>query len=342
MSQTPTVAVCAHPFWKHLNPLFDALCDALVQRQIPFRRFASHEDLLQAEALLSACEVIACYGGVRIGGTAIAAAPRLRGIVSCVSGVDGIDLPAATAAGVLVAHAPTQENVRGMAEAAVLLMLHLVHRLDDNRAAMRSGAARPEPLLARSLEHKTVGLVGWGRISTQVAALLQGWGVRLLVHSRRPLGSELPAGVAQTALAHLMAESDVVCVLAAAEPSDPPLLDRALLACMKPSAYLVNLARGSIIDESALVETLEQGRIAGAALDVFVHEPLPRDARLLALPNVILTPHRVGHTREGDESLAQALQDNVLALVAGRVPPMVRNPAALPAWQQRLTSFHRT
>jgi phosphoglycerate dehydrogenase-like enzyme len=159
--------------------------------------------------------------------------------------------------------------------------------------------------------------------------------VQLLVYSRRGTPADLPPHARSAKLDELMAGSDVVCVLAGAEAGAPPIVDRAQLARMKPSAYFMNLSRGSTVDELAVAEALQNGRMAGAALDVFAIEPLPKDSPLWQCPNLILTPHRVGHTREADESLIPAAIANVQALLQGQLPPMIRNPQVVEAWCQR-------
>jgi phosphoglycerate dehydrogenase-like enzyme len=329
-----SVAVCDSRH-KHLAPVFDGLCEALQAHGYRHRRLPSHDDLFSQPALLAQVEVVAGFGDMPIGAEVLRAAPRLRGVVSCVSGTDGIDLAAATAANVLVAHAPTTENVRSMAEAAVLLLLHLFYDLDGTRENLRLSRGRPRPVKARMLCGKTIGIVGWGRISATLASLLHPWGVRLVVYSRRGVPKDLPAYAPAAPLDDVMANTDAVCVLAGAEANAPPIVDRAHIRLMKPTAYLVNLSRGSTVDEAALVDALQAGRIAGAALDVFATEPLPADSPLRTCPNVILTPHHVGHTQEGDQSLIPALVDNVLALLAGKVPTMVRNLEAVEAWRHR-------
>jgi D-3-phosphoglycerate dehydrogenase len=255
--------------------------------------------------------------------------------VSCVSGTDGFDVNAATERGILVANAATPDNHRGMAEAAVMLMLNLVHDLDASRHAMRANLPRPYPLKAQSLWGKTVGLVGWGRISALVAQLLQPWGVRILVYSRRDQPGELPDHVELTGLDTLMRDSDVVCVLAGAIAGAPPVVTRGHLELLQPSAFFISLSRGSTVDEAALADLLAQQRLAGAALDVFQKEPLPADSALRSLESVILTPHRVGHTFEADTSLIGATIANVQALWKGLAPPLLCNPQALPSWQLR-------
>jgi D-3-phosphoglycerate dehydrogenase len=329
----PVVAICdALP---HLVPVFDALAAALDARGLAWRRYPSARDLFAEPARLQDVAVLAGWGSMPVDDDVLAAAPVLRGVVSCFSGTDGFDVEAATARGVIVAHAPTAENSRSVAEAAMLLLLHLFYDLDGTRENLRQGRGKSHPVNARMLHGKTIGLVGWGRIARTLAALLAPWGVRLLVHSRRGTPDDLAAHATAVPLDVLLRESDAVCVLAGAEPGAPPVIDRAGIASMRPTAYLVNLARGALVDEPALVEALQARRIAGAALDVFAVEPLAMDSPLRACPNVILTPHHVGHTREGDDSLLPAIVDNVVALLEGRVPPMVRNPAVLDAWRAR-------
>lgn len=333
-SSASIVSVCYGPH-PHLDGVFDGLCRALTAARIPCRTFAGQSALLEDRDALAASTVIAAFGGLPVTARELDAAPGLAGVVSCVSGTDGIDLAAASARGVLVCNAPTQENARGMAEACMLLMLHLAYDLDGTRADLDHGFRRPSPVRARMLQGKTIGLVGWGRIAKELAALLAGWHVRLVVHSRRGRPADLPAHVEALPLGALLAASDAVCVLAGVERGAPPIMGAADLARMKPTAHLVNVARGAAIDEAALVEALRERRIAGAALDVFASEPLAADSPLRALPNVILTPHHVGHTIEGDASLVPALVANVFALLRGETPPYVRNPDALPAWRAR-------
>ncbi|MFZ2738285.1 MAG: NAD(P)-dependent oxidoreductase [Burkholderiaceae bacterium] len=329
------VAVCASPTWPHLDPIFKGVCSWLQMRGYRYGYLSSHHELLSSSDLLQDVRVIVGYGNLPISSEVMQAAPQLHGVVSCVSGTDGIDLDAATQRGVLVAHACTPESFRGMAESAVLLMLHLMHNLDGARTAMQQGLARPFPMNAQSLHGKTIGLVGWGKIASMTASLLQGWGVQLRVFSRRGTPDDLPSYARAASLDELMSCSDVVCVVAGAEAGAPPIVGREQLARMKPSAYFMNLSRGSTTDELAVAQALQAGRIAGAALDVFSVEPLPNDSPLWACPNLILTPHRVGHTHEADESLTPAAIANVQALLLGQLPPMIRNPQAVQAWRQR-------
>jgi phosphoglycerate dehydrogenase-like enzyme len=330
-----SVAVCAVAALPHLDPLLDGVRQWLAAEQIPHHNLPDVRALLDNPGLMAQVQVAVGFGTMPMSAAVFDAAPRLHAVVSCVSGTDGFDVPAATQRGILVANAATPDNQRGMAEAAVMLMLNLVHDLDSSRQAMRLGLPRPYPMPAQSLWGKTVGLVGWGRISAMTAELLRPWGVRLLVHSRREHPGDMPDHVALTPLDALMRDSDVVCVLAGAQAGAPPIVTRPHLASMKPSAFFISLARGSTVDEAALTEVLAQKRIAGAALDVFHTEPLPDHSALRGLDNVILTPHRAGHTWESDQSLILATTANVQALWRGQVPPLLCNPAALALWPQR-------
>ena len=330
-----SVVVCAVPELPHLDPLLDGVRQWLAAEHIPHHNLPSVQALLGDPALMAQVQVAVGFGTMPMTAAVFDAAPQLHAVVSCVSGTDGFDVTAASARGILVANAATPDNQRGMAEAAVMLMLNLVHDLDGSREAMRLGLPRPYPMAAQSLWGKTVGLVGWGRISAMTAELLRPWGVRLLVHSRREHPGTMPDHVALTPLDALMRDSDVVCVLAGAQAGAPPIVTRQHLAGMKPTAFFISLARGSTVDEEALAEVLAHKRIAGAALDVFHTEPLPDHSALRGLDNVILTPHRVGHTWESDQSLIVATTANVQALWRGQAPPLLCNPSALALWLQR-------
>jgi D-3-phosphoglycerate dehydrogenase len=145
----------------------------------------------------------------------------------------------------------------------------------------------------------------------------------------------VPANVAFVGLDELLKSSDVVCVLATLNAETRHLLNEAKLRLMKPNAILINTARGGIVDEAALVKIAKEGRLHKIALDVFEAEPLPPDSALRELPNAILTPHCVGHSREGAEVVTRAAIVNIERAVAGEPPLYVVNPAVLPDWQKR-------
>lgn len=330
-----SVAVCALPEMPHLDPLLDGVRQWLAAQHIPHFNLPHVQALLGDPRLMAQVQMAVGFGNMPMSAHVFDAAPQLHAVVSCVSGTDGFDVNAATERGILVANAATPDNHRGMAEAAVMLMLNLLHDLDASRLAMRDNLPRPYPLKAQSLWGKTVGLVGWGRISALVAQMLGPWGVRIVVYSRREQPGELPDHVELSGLDTLMRDSDVVCVLAGAIAGAPPVVSRGHLELLKPSAFFISLSRGSTVDEAALADLLALKRLAGAALDVFQKEPLPADSALRSLDSVILTPHRVGHTLEADGSLITATIANVQALWKGQAPPLVCNPQALAAWHLR-------
>jgi D-3-phosphoglycerate dehydrogenase len=264
------------------------------------------------------------------------AAPRLRGVCYPVIGIETLDLTAATELGLIVGHGATRGNVVGMAEATLMLLLMLFYDVQSNIALINRGAwRRPRPL-ARQLEGKTIGLIGFGRIARALAGRLAPFGVRILTYSPRARAEDLPPAVTKTALNTLLAESDAVCVLTGLTAETRHMIGPAELARMRPDAFLVNTGRGEIIDEVALFETLRDRRIAGAALDTFTVEPLPAASPLRGLDNVILTPHAVGHTIEGADEFIPVLAENIRRIAAGQMPLHCPNPRAEPAWRARL------
>jgi phosphoglycerate dehydrogenase-like enzyme len=288
----------------------------------------------KADALKDA-DVLLCVGNCPVSRAQIEAAGRLRAIVSAVTGTDGFDMAAANERGVVVANAQTEENIVGMAEATVLMMLGALYDLNDAQDRLRRSLPRPDPLRAHQLRGKTVGFIGLGKIGRETARLLAPWGAAMQYSARRAADlSGLPP-LRRVELVELLRSSDVVVVLASLNDQSRGLLSAGRLRLMKRSAILVNMARGGIVDEPALIAALKDGVIAGAAIDVFAVEPLPADSPLRALPNVILTPHMIGHTHEAHHSLEVATRDNLARVLAGQPPRYVVNPAVLPAWEKR-------
>jgi D-3-phosphoglycerate dehydrogenase len=262
----------------------------------------------------------------------MARAPDLRAIVNPYTGSEHIDRAEATRRGIVVGIGQTQENVAGMAEATILLLLDAFYDLKRAEQVLRQGDRRPA-IQARQLAGKTVGLLGFGRIAQAVAERLAGWGVELLVSA--PRAPAFPPYVASAALEELLQRSDAVLVLCSLNESTHNLLNRERLAQMKPGAVLVNTARGGIVDEAALCEAARSGRIGRLALDAFSIEPLPLDSPLRTLPNAVLTPHMIGHTIEGEQSMQRTAADSVRRVLAGAPPVHTLNPEVLPSWMAR-------
>ncbi len=243
------------------------------------------------------------------------AAPRLRGIVNPTIGLETVDLAAANELG----------------------------KPRETEAALRDRRRRPRPTpkdaWARMLRGRTVGLVGLGRIARGVVERLSGFGVNLVACDPFVGADQAPQGVKMTDLDTLLRSSDIVAVLVSITPESRGMLGERELALMKPSAYLVNTSRGEAIDEAALYRALKEKRIAGAALDSFAVEPLPDDSPLRQLDNVILTPHRVGHTQDAFASFPPAAVENITRILRGEPPLYCKNPGVIPAWKRRLANL---
>jgi phosphoglycerate dehydrogenase-like enzyme len=246
----------------------------------------------------------------------IAAAPRLRLIQKIGVGVNTIDLEAAKARAIAVCNLPGT-NARAVAELTLALMLAVLRRVPRFDAAMRRGEWSDSGLQdgIGELGGRTVGLVGYGAIPRLLAPVLAALGCRLIYTSRTPqpdaLGEYHP-------LEALLAEADVISLHLPLAPGTERLIDAAALARMKPGAVLINTARGGLVDEAALTQALATGRLAGAGLDVFVHEPHDASEPLFRLPNVVLTPHIAWLTTGTfDRSFALAAE-NCRRLAAGQ------------------------
>jgi lactate dehydrogenase-like 2-hydroxyacid dehydrogenase len=210
-----------------------------------------HHTGLACTPELTSADIIISRPGFAVSRSIIASAHMLRGIVSPITGIDGIDVTAATEAGVIVANGQVIENTESMAEATILLLLAAIYDLHGTEAVLRQNHPRPRVMQARMVKAKTVGLVGWGQISRAVAQRLAGWEAQIQASSRsRNAGHE--GNVKFVGLEELLRTSDVVCVLSSLNPGSLGLLNADRLRLLKGGAVLVNTARGAIIDEAAL------------------------------------------------------------------------------------------
>lgn len=264
------------------------------------------------DAALDGVAVIAGPGALRCDTALFDRAPDLCGLVAIGSGCEGFDRTEAARRGIAIRRGATRENAAGMASAAVMLMLTLCHDLPAAQAAARAGTRR-DIAQVRLLDDLAVGLIGYGAIGRDVARRLIAWNVhvRATSPSRRP--GTVVDGVPFTSLDELLATSDVISLHAAYDPSLRQLLDRRRIALIKAGAILVNTARGGLVDEAALAAALRSGAVAGAALDCLEREPLPPDSPLRMAPNLILTPHQIGHTADGAAAGIAAFVDNILS-----------------------------
>jgi D-3-phosphoglycerate dehydrogenase len=263
-----------------------------------------------------------------------AAGRRLRGVVKYGVGVDNIDLDAARRRGIPVANCPDYGSGT-VADHAFALLIALARRLtlQDQEFRSRGWFWPAEPYCGFDLEGKTLGLIGLGRIGRKMARRGSGFDMRLLAYDpyvtdaqRDPRSLGLADGQLEfVGLETLLEQSDFVSVHCVLTPETRRLLGAAELRRMKPSAFLIDVSRGAIIDEPALLQSLEEGWIAGAGLDVFAEEPLPDDHPLLRMANTVVTPHLAWYTVEAAARQSAQAADAVLDLLAGRRPRSVVN-----------------
>jgi D-3-phosphoglycerate dehydrogenase len=261
------------------------------------------------------------------------AAPRLRAVTIHGTGTDLVPLAAANAKGVLVANLPG-ENAQSVAEYCVMAMLMLARNVAAITAAIRTqpwDEARRLAMPAREIAGLTAGIVGVGEIGKRVAKICRlGFGMRVLGSQRRL--DRLPAEVQGVDLDELVAQSDFVVIACPLTPETKHLFNAARLGAMKREAWLVNVGRGPVVDETALVDALHEKRIAGAMLDVYEHYRIEPGHPLFALNNVILTPHLAGSTRESRARAAVRAAEEMLRMLAGEKPRNLVNPEA---WHER-------
>jgi len=259
------------------------------------------------------------------------AAPKLRVLSTTSVGFDPFDIPEATNHGVVVCHTPGVLT-NAVANLTMAFVFNLALRLFPNEAYVRSGGwARREsaPPLGMEIQGKTFGVIGFGRIGQEVTRRMQALGLKTLwydvheaPHPSAPKSDYRP-------LADLLAESDFVSLHTNLDAGSRHLIGADELATMKPTAYLINTARGGLVDQVALTEALQRGTIAGAGLDVLESEPPAADDPIFTLPNVICFPHIGSATTETRRAMRELAVENLLAVLAGRRPPAPVNPEVL-------------
>ena len=288
--------------------------------------FNERDKPMSADALRAAarsCEVLCPTVSDRLDATVFDQTDcRVRLVCNYGAGFEHIDLAACAAGGIVVTNTP-DVLTEATAELAILLMLMIARRAGEAERELRSNrwsGWRPTHLLGTQLSGKTLGLVGFGRIAQATASkAAAGFGMTILYHSRRP--TELATHATyRPDLDQLLEESDFVSLHCPGGPATENLIDAQRLARMKHSAFLINTARGSVIDERALVQALRERTIAGAALDVFNNEPNIRE-ELKGLDNIVLLPHLGSATHETRVAMGMRAVTNFEHWLAGREPP---------------------
>lgn len=259
---------------------------------------------------------------------------HLRAVCKYGTGVNNIDVDAATELGIIVANAPVHNLT--VAEYTIASMLSLLRKIPRNVNYLRNGGWRDPSTTGNELYQKTIGILGFGRIGKQVAKRLMGWDVNLLTYDPVvPREEAALFGAKMVTWDELFAQSDIVTVHLPLIKETEGIIGQREFDLMKPDALLINDARGALIDQEALLRTLTEHRIAGAAIDVFPTEGLDPDYPLLHMDNVILTPHTAGYTHESLRRIAEQATLNCLAALRGEVPEFVFNRAVIPAWKAR-------
>ena len=258
------------------------------------------------------------------------AGPQLKMVANYAVGFDNIDLAEAKKRGIIVTNAPTLEVNESVAEHAIALIFALAHRIVETDRYTREGKYHgwgPELLLGTDIAGKTLGIIGGGAIGSGLARRMEdGFGVRIIYNDIKPNPKfEEEYSAEYRSKESLLQEADIVSLHVPMLPSTHHLIDAAALALMKPTAFLINTARGPIVDEAALVDALEKGIIAGAGLDVFEGEPnIAADPaiaeRLRKLPNVVLTPHTASATSATRSAMSKQVVKNIEEFLAGEAP----------------------
>ena len=314
------------------SPVFGRLrerCDVTIYTSWPITPDEVVERIKDAEIIVANRERTPLNADV------LARAPKLRLIAQ--TGMRGahLDVPAATERGILIAGTAGSKNVpsagfnaASTVEITIGLMIAASRRIPDGDAEIRAGGW--QQFVGRELAGRKLGIVGHGRIGSRVGQIAKAIGMEILAWSPNMTPERAAAaGVTAMELDDLLREADVVSVHLQLTPMSRGLISRERLALMKPDALLVNTARGPIVDEDALVEMLQSGRLWGAALDVFGQEPLPPNHPLTTLPNVVLTPHVGWVSQDSFVSYFEHIVENVEAYLDGRPIPRMVNPEAL-------------
>ena len=248
----------------------------------------------------------------------IASAPNLKLIANFGAGYNNIDLEACRARGIRVTNTP-QPVIEPTAELAFALMIDIARRVSEFDRALRNGTCQPMAVmnnLSHSLYGKTLGIIGMGRIGQALARRAVAGGMQIIYHNRHRLPEEIEAqyGARYVDFGTLLQDSDYVSLNLPYTPEVRHLIGKQELGMMKRSAYLINTARGAHVDELSLIEAIKNGIIAGAAMDVYEHEP-QISPELLTLPNVVLSPHTGTGTWEGRIAMCENVADNILAFI---------------------------
>ena len=285
-----------------------------------FRRLGGHT----LYAPFEEADILVSTFDAKVSGELIAAMPNLKLIANFGAGYNNIDLEACKVRGIRVTNTP-QPVIEPTAELAFALMIDIARRVSEFDRTVRAGQAVFGVMnnLSHSLYGKTLGILGMGRIGQALARRAKASGMQIIYHNRHKLSDEIEQKyeAKYVDFQTLLQDSDYMSLNLPYTPEVHHIIGKPELGMMKRSAYLINTARGAHVDEAALIEALKSGIIAGAALDVYEHEPAV-SSELLTLPNVVLSPHTGTGTWEGRIAMCENVTDNIISFIDGRLNDM--------------------
>jgi D-3-phosphoglycerate dehydrogenase len=277
-------------------------------------------------AALAEASAVLIRSATHVDAEAIAAAPLLKVVARAGVGLDNVDIRAATEAGVMVVNAPTS-NIVSAAELTIGHILSLARHIPSAHASLAAGEWKRSKFTGVELYEKTIGIIGLGRIGALIATRLQSFGMNVIAYDPYVTATRAQQiGARLVTLDELLAESDFVTIHMPKTPETTGMIGEAQLRAMKRSAFIVNVARGGLIDEAALAAALHAGEIAGAGIDVFTSEP-PQDDVLTGAPNVVVTPHLGASTDEAQEKAGLSVARSVRLALDGELVPDAVNVA---------------
>lgn len=309
-------------------PLSDFNFQLLDEAEIDWD-FLPYDEVELSPESLDGCDAVLIWSP-RLPRRTIRDAHRLKLAARIGVGFDNVDIQACTEYGVIVTNTPLATTTP-MATSAITYLLALAHQLLAKDRIARSGRWDEKwGCVGLGLRGRTLGLIGLGNVGRETARLAGPFGLHLVAYDPYVDDTEAKAfGVQLMTLEELLRSSDFVCVACPLTPETTHLINRERLALMKSSAYLINIARGRVVEQDALVAALQEGQIKGAAVDVFEHEPEDPRHPIFSLDQVITSPHAIGHTDECFLDSGSVACSNAIAVAAGRLPEHVLNPIVL-------------
>lgn len=312
----PTVLIESRPFCVFDKSALEKLANAPVDIVNLRGKGMGDPDFVQA---LQTADVVLCGNDLKVDDAMLDKAPRLKAVAKQGAGLDTVDIAAATARGIVVFHTPGVNN-QAVADHTFALILALARRILFCDRSLREGRWEHTKIMGLEIWEKTLGLLGLGAIGRCVALRAKGFAMKVVAYDPYwPEDFAQEHGIARLEINEVLASADIVSLHLPLTPETRNLIDAKALASMKPGAILVNAARGGVVNESDLYQALKSGRLAGAGLDVFEHEP-PTASPLLELDNVVLTPHTAAFTHEAMNKMNHVIVDQIIDWAAGRKP----------------------